>query len=122
MRFVRLVKKILCLTFVLLFVSYDTVSAASISASLSSDKKMVLTTFNTDSSGYHVVSVFGYEYNSISQKYISYTGNNSVNGGGNLSMTHHASKDCTFVKTYDGIKLRSAVYLNGALKSVVTVD
>lgn len=116
----RLVKMMAGVVLSTMLMSYDVASAASISATLSSDLKKVTTTVGAGGSGYYTVGVSGYEYNELTGKYIRYSKENNYSGGGGFTTTHLADLNCTFQKNY-GNGLMSSVFLGNSLIGAVVL-
>lgn len=98
-----------------------TAYAASLSATLNTKKTQVTSTFNSGTSGYHVVRVHGYEYHPTLNEYIKYTMNSNVSGGGNLTTLHVTHNGYKFETYHAGVYLTSALYFGGSQIAKVNV-
>lgn len=99
-----------------------TVYAAGITSTLSSDAKKVTSTCNSGGSGYHVVTVDGYEVHSNQEIAAHhYQKNSTYTGGGTFTVSHSSDDGFTFRLNYNGTLLQATLKLGGTQIGKVNV-
>lgn len=113
----------ICATAILavMMMGMTTVYAAGITSTLSSDAKKVTSTCNSGGSGYHVVTVDGYEHHPGTGDYHHYTKPQTYSGGGTFTLSHTTNEGYKFMTSYSGLNLTATLQLGGTQIGKVNV-
>lgn len=105
----------ICATAILavMMMGMTTVHAAGISSTLSSNGKKVTSTCNSGSSGYHVVTVDGYEHHPGTGDYHHYKEPQTYNGGGTFTVSHISYAGYVFQLNYNNTTLTTTLTRGG---------
>lgn len=105
----------ICATAILaaMLVGTTTVYAAGITSTLSSNAKTVTSVCNSGSSGYHVVTVKGYEHHPGTGHYNLYTEPKTYSGGGTFTVSHVTHEGYKFETSYSNVTLTATLTRGG---------